>query len=320
MKNRLNKSFMNKSIIIAIVTFLWMAVACTNQEEQLRHRAAELCQHLPHPDSLEQSKDYLTPDFYTILDTLFHLPNHEAMDHEWLHYFVTNNGGAMTNCEVLSVEQSDPSHALATIRVRQTWEDGSFDEENDMEEHLLSMEKVNGQWLLSDFDHHRQDCIRHIEINRKEQNLRDAINNYLVREKGKLYRQGDVCIPTLLMVATEEIDSTQARVWCETHLYWYDIVGDTLKAISGGTHSGCMTIQQKNDKFLVTNFEQTTDGAGNEARAKRIFAQHYDIYQNIHSHHDVAEAVRKEQLCEYIQRHHRSIRYYQDYGQEAVEL
>jgi len=36
-------------------------------------------------------------------------------------------------------------------------------------------------------------------------------------------------------------------------------------------------------------------------------------------HHDVAEAVRKEQLDEYIRRHKLSIRFYQDYGLDTVE-
>ena len=298
-----------------------MMVSCTSTEEQLRKRAAELCKYIPDHELLEQSKNYLTDDFYALLDTMFnHLPEHEAMDHEWLYYFVTGNGGTIADYEVVGVELTDPSHAVATISVRQKWEDGSFDPESDIEEHRLYMEKVNGLWLMSDFDEHKADCIQYIANNRKEQAVRDAISDYLVKEIGVYYQQGELCIPTLMMVAEEDIDSVQARVWGDFWISWYNIAGDTLKTVSGGNHAGCMTLERQEGVLRITAFEQTEDGAGNDASAKRIFGQHYDVYQNMHSSQDVREAVRREQLQEYISRHQLPIRYYQDYGWDAVEL
>ena len=64
--------------------------------------------------------------------------------------------------EVAGVQLTDDTHAVATILVRQKWEDGSFAEDSDMEEHKLLMEKVNDQWLISDFDDHKKDCIRYM--------------------------------------------------------------------------------------------------------------------------------------------------------------
>jgi hypothetical protein len=158
---------MNRFLLITLVAALF--AACDNTEEQLRKRAAELCQYIPDHELLEQSKDYMTEDFYAALDTMFNLlPASEAMDHEWLYYFVTGNGGTIADYDVVGVELTDASHAVATINVRQKWEDGSFDESTDIEEHRLFMEKVNGQWLMSDFDGHKQDCIRHIAISRQE--------------------------------------------------------------------------------------------------------------------------------------------------------
>ena len=306
-----------KKILTITLTAMLLA-ACSNSEEQLRKRAAELCQYIPDHELLEQSKDYITDDFYAVLDTMFHLPEHEAMDHEWLYYFVTGNGGTIADYEVGKVEQTDASHAVATILVRQRWEDGTYDEKNDKEEHRLCMEKVNGQWLMSDFDGHKQDCINYIANHRKEQAMRDALSDYLTKEIGKDYLQGDLCIPTLMIVATkEEDDSQEARVWGDFYVYWYVTSGDTLKTISGGNHAGCMTLCQQNGIPVVTSFEQTTDGAGNEASAKRIFGKHYEIYHNMHSNEDVREAVRKVQLQEYIQRYGLNFRFYQDYGWPA---
>lgn len=296
-----------------------LMVACGTSDKQLRERAAELCQYIPDHELLEQSKEYMTEDFYAVLDTMFNLPEHEAMDHEWLHYFVTGNGGTIADYEVTSVEKSDDTHAVATILVRQKWEDGSFDDTSDQEEHLLYMEKVDGVWLMADFDGHKQDCIRHIAINRQEQAMRDAMSEYLVSEIGSQYAQGELCIP-VLMIAAEEEESMLTRVWCDCWVFWYNQAGDTLKTVSGGNHSGLMTLQRQGCTMKVTAFEQTTDGAGNDASARRIFGQHYDIYQNMHGNQDVREAVRREQLGLYVRQHQLPVRYYQDYGWEAVEL
>lgn len=307
--------------MVATILICGMMMSCNSAEEQLRKRAAELCQYIPDHELLEQSRGYLTDDFYAVLDTMFNrLPAHEAMDHEWLYYFVTGNGGTIADYEVVGVELTDPSHAVAAIRVRQKWEDGSFDSESDVEDHRLYMEKVKGEWLMSDFDEHKADCIQYIANNRKEQAVRDAISDYLVKEIGVHYLQGERCISTLMMVAEEEVDAVQARVWGDFWIRWYNIAGDTLKTVSGGNHSGCMTLVKEDGGLRVTAFEQTEDGAGNDASARRIFGQHYDIYQNMHSNQDVREAVRKEQLQDYIRRHQLPIRFYQDYGWDAVEL
>ena len=292
-----------------------MMTACGNKEAQLLERAAELCKYIPDHELLAKSQEYLTEDFYNVLDTMFNLPSHEAMDHEWLYYFVTSNGGTIADYEVVGVEQTDETHAVATINVRQKWEDGSFDESSDIEEHKLYMEKVDGVWLMSDFDEHKQDCIRHIAIHREEQAVRQAISDYLVNEIGSQYQQGELCVPALMMVCEDD-----GQVLGDFWVFWYNVEGDTLKTVSGGNHSGLITLSKEDGNYKVTSFEQTVDGAGNEASAKRIFGDYYDVYQDMHSNKNVCEAVRQEQLQEYVKQHNLSARYYQDYGWPAVEL
>lgn len=300
---------MKHTILLAIVCGALTLSACSNSQKQLQKRATELCAYIPDHQLLERSQDYLTPDFYALLDTMFnHLPEHEAMDHEWLYYFVTGNGGTIANYTVTTVERIDPTHAVATVLVRQVWEDGSFDETTDLEEHQLYMERVGKKWLMSDFDGHKADCINYIANNRREQALRDAISDYLIREIGCQYLQGEICIPTLMMVAEED-----SVIYGDFWIMWYNLAGDTLKMVSGGNHSGKMTIAESNGTFVVTAFEQTLDGAANEPSAKRIFGTHYDIYHSMHSNESVREAVWQEQLSEYIRRHNLSACYYQDY-------
>ena len=296
-----------------------LLAGCVNQEERLRQRAAELCKYVPDHELLAQSKDYMTADFYAVLDTLFNLPEHEAMDHEWLYYFVTGNGGTIADFEVVGVQQTDETHAVATVLVRQKWEDGTMDSESDAEEHRLYMEYVDGQWLMSDFDEHKADCIRHIAINRREQAVRAAISDYLVREIGEHYLQGELCIP-MLQIAAEDDESKPMRVWGDFWVFWYNQVGDTLKTVSGGSHPGLLTLSEEDGRFAVTGFERVEDGSGYQSSAQRIFGKHFDVFQNMHSNEDVREAVRKEQLQEYVRQHSIPVRYYQDYGWPAVEL
>lgn len=304
-----------KKIILLFCIILLLA-GCSNMEKQLRERAMELCQYIPDHELLEQSKAYMTDDFYAVLDTLFHhLPEHEAMDHEWLYYFVTGNGGTLPVYTIDSVRKVDATHAIAYVNVRQKWEDGTFDEESGSEQHQLYMELVDDQWLMSDFDGHKADCIRHIALNRQEQALRDAISDYLVREIAPHYLQGELCVPALGIVY-----ETDTCVWGDFWIFWYNCSGDTLKMVSGGNHAGKMTLCQNGATWTVTAFEQTVDGAGNEESAKRIFGDHYDIYCNMHANQEVSKAIRHEQLKEYVHRHGLPFRYYQDYGWPAVKL
>ena len=309
-----------KRILIIFLAAASLA-ACADSQKKLMNRAEELCAYIPDHELLEKSKEFMTPDFYAVLDTMFYrLPAHEALDHEWLYYFVTGNGGTIADYTVTGVKKTDDTHAIAAISVRQMWEDGSFDENEDIEEHQLYMEKVNGVWLMCDFDEHKRDCIRYIENNRKEQARRDAIADYLCKEIAPHYRQGQICIPTLLIVSVDDSDPDRQLVWGDFWIWWYDISGETLMTVSGGNHSGLMTIIRQDGALKVSSFEQTVDGAGNDASARRIFGSHYDIYQNMHSNQNVREAVRQEQLQEYVKGHNLKINYYKDYGWDAVKL
>lgn len=305
---------MKKISTLAVAALL--SVACNNGEKQLKERAAKLCKYIPDHELCEQSRLYMTEDFYAVLDTMFNrLPEFEALDHEWLYYFVTGNGGSMADFEVTGVELIDKTHAVATINVRQKWDDGSFNPDSDIEVHKLYMEKVDGNWLISDFDKHKADCIRHIAINREEQAVRSAIGDYLVCNIGELYAKGELCIPTMIMIHEEE-----GIIMGDFWVMWYNVAGDTLKCVSGGNHAGAMALNKEGGKYRVTAFEQTVDGAGNEASAKRIFGSYYDIYENIHSNERVREAVRNEQLGNYVRSHNMTVHYYQDYGWPAVAI
>lgn len=298
--------------LFALIVAAACLIGCGTTEKQLQQRAAELCKHIPDLHRLEQSREFLTEDFYAVLDTMVNLPEATPLEHQWEWWFVASDDSPVQdcNCEVQSVEQQDATHALATILVHP--QDSDYESTGE----TFQMEKVNGQWLIADYANNKFHATNYIRTNRLEWALRHTIGDYLVNEIAPYYLQGEVCVPTIQLVAAND-----TCVYGIFYVFWYNLSGDTLKTVSGGMHAGRMSLTGDNGKTAVTSFEQTVDGAGNEASAKRIFGNdYYDIYQNIYSNHEIREAARQLQLREYIRRNNPDVRYYQDYGWPAVTL
>ena len=154
--------------ILYVLLAVLMLVACNNKEEQLKQRADELCAYIPDHELLEKSRDYMTTDFYAVLDTMFHLPYNEEVLHEWEFWFVATDGTPVARCagEILSIEQTDDSHSIARVLVHPE------DTDYEADEHRLYMERVNGEWLIADYDEHKADAARYINTWRTQRNRR----------------------------------------------------------------------------------------------------------------------------------------------------
>ena len=109
-------------------------------------------------------------------------------------------------------------------------------------------------------------------------------------------------------------------MWGDFWVFNYKIAGDTLKTVSGGNHPCRLQISELDGSPYVMGYDLVEDGATNDKSAREIFGKHYDVYQNMHSNQDVREAVRREQLGEYVKSHNLKINYYKHYGWDAVKL
>ena len=123
-----------------------------------------------------------------------------------------------------------------------------------------------------------------------------------------------------MIVAEDEEEPGSVSVWGDFWVFWYNIAGDTLKTVSGGDHPGLITISYENNQPQVVAFDRVEDGSQFTPSAKRIFSGRYDIFINMHSNECVCEAVRREQLSEYVLQNDLNVHYYQDFGWEAKEL
>ncbi len=147
-----------------------------------------------------------------------------------------------------------------------------------------------------------------------------AIEDYLSTEIGTAYSKGDVCIPNYTIVESDISDTSDIRVWGDWWVFNYNLVGDTLKTVSGGSHPGLFHVQKNGDNYTVTDFEQVEDGAGNEASARRVFGDYYESFHQINSNADEREAQRANDIAEYVKKHGLKAAVYQDYGWPVVPL
>ncbi len=148
----------------------------------------------------------------------------------------------------------------------------------------------------------------------KETNCFPAIERYLVNEFGKQYLKGEYCIPFQTVIAVDERNSEDILVWGDFWVFNYNLVGDTLETVSGGSHPGLMHIKQTDKGFEVTAFDQVEDGSNNVASAKRIFGDKYENFRAVNSDDKKREKNRAEILANYVKKHNIAATKYKDYG------
>ena len=157
-----------------------------------------------------------------------------------------------------------------------------------------------------------------------------AIENYLVNEIGKNYAPGELCIPAYSVInieepgepsdSTEVITATDIKVWGDWWVFNYNIVDDTLKCVSGGSHPGMFQLEKEGDAYNVIAFDQVEDGSRNLPSAKRIFGDLYDNFHAINSNQEARDSVRLEMTAQYVQQHDIPVTMLQDFGWPSVKL
>ena len=167
---------MKRSLIILCI--LLPAFSWAQPREDLSERALELCQFIPDHGLNPEARDYMTPEFFGALSEAFDAPvvdYWEIGDNEWLWYFVTGNGGGEPYYGIKSVSRVSKDRATAVITVRETWEGEFIDTEEDAREYGISLKRVNGQWLLDDFDGKKAECVDYIKEMRAKYKSRELL-------------------------------------------------------------------------------------------------------------------------------------------------
>ena len=147
-----------------------------------------------------------------------------------------------------------------------------------------------------------------------------AVEDYLVNVIGKNYAEAEYCIPCPIIVSTDGGNKDDVLVWGDFWIFNYDVAGDTLKTVSGGSHPGLMHVKKTDNGFEVASFDVVEDGAGNMESAKRIFGEHFDSFWEINSNAEKREDIRLHFVADYVKEHNLPVKLLQDYGWPAVAL
>ena len=147
-----------------------------------------------------------------------------------------------------------------------------------------------------------------------------ALNGYLAEKIGSQYAPGELCIPCPTVVASVPQDDGTQRVLGDFWVFNYNVVGDTLKTVSGGSHPGAMILKKTDKGYEVISFEQVEDGSNNLASAKRIFGDMYEAFHSINSDEETREQVRSLFIAKDVKDNKLPVKFYQDFGWPAREI
>lgn len=148
-----------------------------------------------------------------------------------------------------------------------------------------------------------------------------AIDKFLTDSIGNLYLGADICVPFLNVIAVDETNDEDIQVWGDFWVINYSVVGDTLKAISGGSHPGKMHVKgDKGGHFKVTGFEPVGDGSQFQPTAQAIFGDKYADFQAAQADQEKRERIRGSALAAFVKKYDLPVKFYQDYGWPAVEI
>ena len=148
----------------------------------------------------------------------------------------------------------------------------------------------------------------------KEINYFPAIDRYLTDSIGSKYAKGEHCVPIHSIVRVDERDTEDIKVWGDFWVFNYNLVGDTLETVSGGSHPGLLHIRQTENGFEVTAFDQVEDGSRYLPTAKKIFGDKFDAFKTINSDEKNRERLRAEGLATYVKKNGIAATKYKDYG------
>ncbi len=147
-----------------------------------------------------------------------------------------------------------------------------------------------------------------------------VLYEYLIDELSQGYPEAQVCIPCPIIVAEDDSDDSDMRLYGNFLIYNYDLNGEILECESGGSYPGCIHIKNTETGYEVTSMEVVEDGAGWDESAKKIFGKHYDALIKDGENEDLIAETRAQIIANYVAANDLNITAYQDYGWDPVPL
>ncbi len=147
-----------------------------------------------------------------------------------------------------------------------------------------------------------------------------VLYQYLIDELGTYYDHADVAIPCPIIIAEDESDKSDIKVWGDFWYYEYEQKGDTLETTAGGSYPGLIHVKYTDEGYEVTGMEVVGDGSDFDPSAKRIFGDHYNDFLMSCANTEGNEQTRAQIIANYVAANNLPITQYRDFGWDPVKL
>ncbi|MCR5687713.1 MAG: hypothetical protein K6G58_06805 [Lachnospiraceae bacterium] len=147
-----------------------------------------------------------------------------------------------------------------------------------------------------------------------------VLYKFLIDEYAENYDKADVTIPCPIIIAEDESNRDDIRIWGDFWIMNYNLNGDTLEMVSGGSYPGLIHVKSTDSGYEVTEMEVVGDGSDYDPTAKKIFGDHYDEFTKSTADIDGREATRAQIIANYVAANNLPIKAYKDYGWDPVTL
>ena len=147
------------------------------------------------------------------------------------------------------------------------------------------------------------------------------VYRYIVDEFAQNYPEAQVSIPCPVLVALDDSDKKDIKLYGNFWIFNYDLKGDVLENTSGGAYPGVMHIKQDDTgSYEITGTEIVADGSDYTESAKKIFGKYYDRFEKTNADEKLREELRAQIIANYAADKGLNITSYQDYGWDPVPL
>lgn len=147
-----------------------------------------------------------------------------------------------------------------------------------------------------------------------------VLYKYINDEFAANYDSADVAIPIVNIIYEDESNKEDIKVYGDFWYMNYDLKGDTLECVSGGSYPGCIHLKNTDEGYEVTGMDIVEDGSNYLDSAKEIFGEHFDDFEKTSSDDKTREQIRAQIIANYVFANGLDIKAYQDYGWDPVTL
>ena len=147
-----------------------------------------------------------------------------------------------------------------------------------------------------------------------------VLYHYMTDELAKGYSDYQVSIPCPVIIAEDESDKSDIRVYGNFWVFNYDLNGEILECTSGGSYPGCIHIEDTGEGYKVTSMDVAEDGSGFTESAKKIFGKYYDTFMKEGEDENLRQETRAQIIANYVAANNLNITAYKEYGWDPVKL